>query len=93
MKNNRIYLVLVLICTVFILTGCAKSKADKCEELLNDVSSAATAFGSDISEATCIDYYQAINDYFDGCDNVPSSTRSTYQSWLDTYDCSIYAGY
>ena len=88
MKKYRIYLVLVLLGTLFILTSCAKAREDRCAELLDDVSVAATAFGNSFTEETCNAYFEAIQDYYEGCDNIPASYKATYDDVLDNYDCS-----
>jgi hypothetical protein len=90
MKKNKMYFIGVLVCTVLTLAACAKAKEDRCSELETKMTDAGTAFGNNMSEATCNDYINAIQDYYDGCDNIPASVRATYDSYLDNYDCSIF---
>ncbi len=88
MKKFKIYLVLLAISTLFILSSCTKKKS--CTELESDISSAAAAFGTNPTQQTCEDYFDAIHDYYDGCETVPASVRASYDAWLNSVDCSIY---
>lgn len=88
MKNLKIYLVLLAISTLIILSSCTKKIS--CNELEAKISDAATAFGLNQTQQTCQEYYDAIQDYYDGCASVPASVRATYDAWLNSIDCSIY---
>ncbi len=90
MKKNRLYLVFTAVCIGFLLSGCAKAKEDRCDELYDDFINASTAFGTAPSEATCNDYKDAWHDYVSGCEAIPASVRAQYEDLLESMDCSIY---
>jgi hypothetical protein len=90
MKKNKLYFIGVLVCTVLILAACAKSKADRCDELSTAWSNAATAFGTTPSASTCEDYLNKLQDYMDGCAKLTPSERASLQSSIDNTDCSIF---
>ena len=93
MKRSKIYLVLILVSTLFLFDGCAKkteNKADDCTTLAQKASDAADAFVVSQTEATCEAYVQSIQDYYNGCDLIPAATKQSYDAWLASIDCSYY---
>jgi hypothetical protein len=58
--------------------------------LTNNVESAATAFGNNPTQATCEAYYNAVQDYLDGCKTIAPGTKDQYDAWLNSIDCSIF---
>jgi len=95
MKKSKIYIVALLLSSVFFITGCSKdkddnTKADNCSTLGDAASNAASAFVSNPTEQTCTAYIQAIHDYYDGCTLIDAATRNTYDAWLEQVDCSLY---
>lgn len=91
MKKLKIYFVLLCTGVLFCLSGCTKKESLKsCDELLDDVESAAIVFSQNPTQQTCEDYYDAIEDYYDGCRNIPPSVRALYDAWLSEVDCSVY---
>jgi hypothetical protein len=89
MKKFRLHMALGLVALGFIVASCAP-KADRCNELYDDVSAAITAFSSNPSEATCNDYKNAIGDYYDGCAAIPASTRASLDAAIESMDCTVY---
>jgi|WetSurMetagenome_2_1015567.scaffolds.fasta_scaffold282693_2 hypothetical protein len=89
MKKIKLFFAFGMVCAGFFLTSCAP-KADRCNELYDDVSAAITAFGSNPSEASCNDYKNSISDYYDGCAAIPASTRASLDAALESMDCSVY---
>jgi hypothetical protein len=89
MKKFRLYILSAFALTAFIFSGCAP-KADRCNELYDGISVAITAFSSNPSEASCNDYKNAINDYYDGCGAISASTRASLDAALQSMDCTIY---
>jgi hypothetical protein len=91
MKRFTIFAVLMLGCTMFLFDGCKKEKkVASCDELINKITEAATAFGLDPTEATCKVYYDAIHDFYDGCATITPALRAQYDAWLESVDCSVY---
>ena len=89
MKKTTIIVALVLGATMFLFSGCAK-KLDKCSDLSDKVSTASEAFTNNPTQATCEDYFDAIQGYYDGCTAIPAITKSIYDAWLESVDCSAY---
>jgi hypothetical protein len=95
MKKFRFFFFLTLLCSAFILINCKKSDSNNdlngnCEALADDASNAASDFIANMSEATCNDYVDAIDDYYNGCDLIPQSEKDSYDQWLNSVDCSLY---
>ena len=90
MKKFNIALLLVLFGIAMMVNGCKKTKEDNCDNLIDDIESAATAFGNNPTEATCEAYYDAIQDYYDGCAAIPPALKQQYDAWLDAVDCSVF---
>jgi hypothetical protein len=86
MKKLRIYIALIGLSILFILTACTKKKS--CDELANDVSTAATAFGMNPNAQTCQDYVNAINDYYDGCKAIPAAEKAALDQWVNSNPCA-----
>jgi hypothetical protein len=96
MKRLRLLFFPAILCLVLSLSNCKKSDSKNdlsgnCDALVEDVSKAADAFVADMSEATCNDYYDAIENYYDGCNEIPASLKDEYDQWLESIDCSIFA--
>jgi hypothetical protein len=95
MKKFRLFFFLTILSSVFILSTCKKSDSKhdidgNCDALLEDLEDASDAFLANMTEETCIDYYDAIEDYYDGCDEIPSAYKDMYDEWLEDIDCSVY---
>jgi hypothetical protein len=90
MKKLNIALFVVLFGIAMMMNGCKKEKEDNCQGLLDDIDAAATAFGNNPSENTCEAYYDAIQDYYNGCAAIPPSLKAQYDAWLDAVDCSVF---
>ncbi len=90
MKRTKIYIVLVLICTIFLINGCSKKEktADNCATLSTAASDALTAYSANPNSTTCEAFVQAINNYYQGCDLIPASVKQSYDVWLQQVDCS-----
>lgn len=75
---------------VMIMSTCKKEdkKTDNCTELANKVTAAADAFSANMSEATCEAYFEAIEDYYDGCALIPPAQKALYDDILESWDCS-----
>jgi hypothetical protein len=61
----------------------------RCENLLDDATDAATAFGNNPSSATCQDYVDAMNDYIDDC-RTYAGYNQVWETYLASIDCSLY---
>lgn len=92
MKRTKIYVVLLLLVSVFILNSCKKDekKTLSCDELATNYTAAALAFAFGPTEATCTAYEKAISDYLNGCGLLTAQEKADLQASLDENDCSQY---
>ncbi len=68
-------------------TSC-ESDEEKCEELLEKAVAASTAWSLDpMNNQLCLDYKNAIQDYFDGCDLIDDATKTSYEAALQLLEC------
>jgi hypothetical protein len=90
MKKFNIAVLILLFGMAMMSDGCKKSKEDTCPNLEDNVIAASNAFGSNPSQATCEDLYNAIQDWYKGCDAIPPSLRQQYDAMLNSLDCSAF---
>ena len=85
------YILLVLAVLAFTMDSCKKDeekKTDNCTELAADVTTAGEAFIANMNETTCEAYYDAIQDYYNGCALIPPALKAQYDAALESMDCS-----
>lgn len=86
MKKVNVLTIALIIGAAVAISGCKKGKS--CEELATDVANAASAFANEpTSSEKCNAYKDALNAYFDGCDEIPDATKTAYESALDALTC------
>jgi hypothetical protein len=90
MKKFNIAVLLVLFGMSVVISGCKKTKEDNCLNLTNNVEAALTAFGNNPTQATCEAYYNAMQDYIDGCKTITPATKAYYEDLLSSTDCSVF---
>jgi predicted small secreted protein len=91
MKKIRLYFVILLVSTAFVLGACKKDKkAKSCSELAADASTAAAAFATSFTQSACNDYLQALKDYRDGCRALSSAERDNLDASISEINCSDY---
>ncbi len=95
MKTKKLYLLVLLVSSVFILNTCSKNDndneptTDNCEVLIDAVSNAVITYSNNPTRETCENAVDAISDFYEGCTAAEwAAQRDEYEQWLDDVDCS-----
>jgi len=86
MKKVLIFGVVALFTAGIFATSCDEDNPISCAQKLVEVSSAASAYSSDPSDANCIIYKNALQDYIN-CDGIAQTDKATYQAIMEALPC------
>ncbi|MFC2096683.1 hypothetical protein ACFLQ3_03190 [Bacteroidota bacterium] len=86
MKKVLLLGAVALFATGMFVTSCDDDSPVSCAGKLINVSTAASAYNSDQSDANCTTYKNALSDYID-CDGVTATDKAYYQLALEALPC------
>lgn len=97
MKKNRFYLAIVLLSFVSLFIACNKDKDNdpdpeqSCTDQAVELSTAASAFYTNMTEANCEAYVDVAQDYVGACSEyITAEELEIYQESLANTDCSVF---
>jgi hypothetical protein len=92
MKKIKIFSVLVMLGMVFLINGCKKDDNKKdgqnCDQLSTAISNALTVYMASPTTENCTAFYDAVQNFYDGCSAVTDAQRAQWDALIASSDCS-----